>query len=150
MEVSRIRWRALQSAAEPQIRKLAAYQVRAAAAVAESARAETHKAWEWSEGQVTKDWTTVKIDLTNICREATVYQIDFHADAGAPLEVRSLQYVFDGRTVPEYVRAGDPAGRYLVTVPGLGKPLGITVEVRIAGDAKGAKGRLLIRKNSGS
>ena len=89
------------------------------------------------------------IDLTRVCEEACVYQLDFQATCGAPPEIQSLQYVFDGLAVPEHVQKGDRADRYYVSVPGLGKPLGLRAVVRISGDTKNAKGALMIQKKSG-
>ncbi len=148
VEVSRIRWRALQAAAEPRIRKLAAYHVGKVAMASDSAPDEAQRVWEWSAAQVGRDWTTVDIGLAGVVLDAGLYQLDFETTSGEPLEIQSMHYVFDHWVGAEYVQKGDRANRYLVTIPGLGKSPGVRIVARIREGAEAAKGVLMIRKKT--
>jgi alpha-L-fucosidase len=149
-EVSKVRWRCLKSAAEPQIRKLAAYSVgdtAKAAPVAPQTTDAARKVWEWSLETVGEQWKTVDIDLTPFCKDACQYQIDVNCTGGNPLEIQSLQYVFDGTVLPEFVHKAAPdVARYYLTVTGLGKPLALRAVVRGPGDKKDSRGTIAIRK----
>ena len=147
-EVSKIRLRVVKSAAEPRIRKLTAYAVDDAPKTAAPAAADlAQKVWEWSAETTGKEWKTVNIDLTPYCKDACVYQVDFESTSGSPLEIQSLQYVFDGTVLPEFVRkASADTARYYVTVTGLGKPLGLQLVVRTSGAKKDSRGIVTIRK----
>jgi alpha-L-fucosidase len=148
-EVSKVRLRVVKSAAEPLIRKLAVYAVCDApkAAAAPESTNVAQKVWEWSAETVGKEWKTVDIDLTPFCKDSCVYQIDFNATGGSPLEIQSLQYIFDGTVLPEFIQKAAPdATRYYLTVTGLGKSLGLRAVVRVSGGKKDSRGTLTIRK----
>ena len=147
-EVSKVRLRVMKAAAEPQIRKLAAYAVSDTpkAAILESTDA-AQKVWEWSAETVGSEWRTVDLDLTAFCKDACVYQIDFNATGGGSLEIQSLQYVFDGMVLPEFIQKVAPdAARYYLTVTGLGKSLALRAVVRVSGEKKNSQGTMTIRK----
>jgi len=148
-EMSKVRLRIVKSAAEPLIRKLAVYAVcdaPKAGAAPESANV-AQKVWEWSAETVGTEWKTVDIDLTPFCKDSCVYQIDFNATGGSPLEIQSLQYIFDGTVLPEFVQKAAPdATRYYLTVTGLGKSLGLRAVVRVSGRKRDSRGTLTIRK----
>ena len=148
-EVNKVRLRVVKSAAEPLIRKLAVYAVCDApkAAPAPELANVAKKVWEWSAETVGKEWKTVDIDLTPFCKDACVYQVDFNSTGGSPLEIQSLQYVFDGTVLPEFVQKAAPdATRYYLTVTGLGKSLGLRAVVRVCGEKKDSQGTVTIRK----
>jgi hypothetical protein len=103
--------------------------------------------WEWSSNRVGDQWKTVDIDLTPFCTDACVYQVDFNATAGSPLEIQSLQYIFDGTVMSEFVQKAVPdTTRYYLTVTGLGESLGLRAVVRVSSAKQDSQGTATIRK----
>lgn len=148
-EVSKVRLRVVKSAAEPQVRKLAAYAVREAPqAIGEKGAAgAATKVWEWSRETVGNEWQTVDIDLTTACREACVYQVDFMPAAGTPpLDVQSLTLLMDGIALQEFTVPVERSSRYDVTITGLSKSLALRAILRASGEQKDSQGTLTIRK----
>ena len=108
---------------------------------------DARKIWEWSSETVGSEWRTVDLALTAFCKDACVYQIDFNAAGGRPLEIQSLQYVFDGTVLPEFIHKVAPdAARYYLTVTGLGKSLALRAVVRVSGEKKDSQGTVTLRK----
>jgi alpha-L-fucosidase len=106
VEASKVRLRVTRSAAEPRIRRLAAFSVWGAQMPAESAAeitTVTHTVWRWSSDNVTSQWTTVKIPLTPYCKDAGVYVLDFPRTAGKDLEVQSVRLMVRGQKLDKFV-----------------------------------------------
>lgn len=154
--VSKVRLRIVKSAAEPFIRRLAAF-----AAVGEGGKvsgqealpvnAAPAKIWEWSARNVGSEWTTVDLDLTPHCKEACPYQVEFRAAAGGQsLEIQSLNLVYEGTLVPGFVQRAPPGDvpRFFVTITALGKTLGLRAVVRAASGQKNSQGAMTVGKRS--
>jgi len=150
-EVSKVRLRVVKSAAEPLVRKLAAYAVcDTPKAIAETRPADAvQKVWEWSRETVGSAWKTVDIDLTPVCKDACVYQVDFAtAEGKPPLEIQSLTLLMDGIAMPEFTKPVKKSLRYDVTITGVGVPLGLRAVVRVSGERKDSQGTATIRKRA--
>jgi len=88
-------------------------------------------AWKWSPETIGTEWSTILIDITPFCKEATQYRVEFQKTGGkGELEVRSLTAVFGGRRIQEYVERDGTGNAFIVTVPGLGIPLKLEAVVR--------------------
>ena len=151
LEVSRVRLRVVQSAAEPMIRKLAAYNVGDTPKLsADAADDPARQVWQWSAENLGKEWKTVDIDLTSICKDPQVYQVDFHHPDKVPnVEVRSLELLVDGVVAPGFVERTQPDAprRYYVTITALSKKLGLRAVVRAPDQMQsGAKGEVTVCK----
>ncbi len=150
VEVSKVRLRVVKSSAEPLIRKLAVF---ASTAVGEKSAEVSQKdevsvkVWQWSPSDVGSEWKTVDIDLTQQCEDACPYQIDFHAAAGSkPLEIQSLNLVYEGTLVPGFVQRASRGDveRYYVTITALGKSFGVRAVVRAADGDKNSQGTVTV------
>ncbi len=150
VEVSKVRLRVVKSSAEPLIRRLAAFAPSTGGAKAQEAPQAGDapvKVWQWSPGDVGSEWKTVDIDLTKPCEDACTYQIDFRAAAGSkPLEIQSLNLVYEGTLVPGFVQRapGGDGDRYHVTITALGKSFGVRAVVRAAAGEKNSQGTATI------
>lgn len=107
------------------------------------------KVWQWSSGNAGGEWKTVDIDLTPFCKDACPYKVDFRAATGSkPLEIQSLDLVFEGTVIPGFVQRApqSDAQRYYVTITALGKSLGLRAVVRASGGQKESNGAVTIGK----
>jgi len=77
-EVSKVRFRCLDAAATPKLRRFAVFSTgsRGTEALAPTpvGAGEPHVAWTWTAAEVATHWTTVDLDLTRFCTEATQYE----------------------------------------------------------------------------
>jgi alpha-L-fucosidase len=150
VEVSKVRLRVVKSSAGPLIRKLAAFAPTAEAGKTPQDTPENEtpkKVWQWAPGDVGSEWKTVDIDLTKQCEDACPYQIDFRAAAGSkPLEIQSLNLVYEGTLVPGFVQRapGGDVARYYVTITALGKSFGVRAVVRAADGEKDSQGTVTV------
>jgi hypothetical protein len=105
---------------------------------------ESAPAWQWSPENIDTEWSTVEIDITPFCKEATEYRVEFRKTGGRDdLEIRSLVAVFGGRRIEEYVQREGTGNTFHVNVPGLGIPLKLEAIVR-GKDGRDTHGRVLV------
>ena len=119
--VSKVRLRVIRAAAEPRIRRLAAFSVWGDHVPAENVAemsAAPHTVWHWSADNVRPQWTTVRIPLTPFCKDAGVYVVDFARTAGKDLEVQSVTLVSRGQKLDKFVvrRMARGVAQYHVTI----------------------------------
>ena len=128
-------------------RPLSAEDVSRLAALKEPADAvEPTAAWQWSQENIGAEWSTVAIDITPFCKEATQYRIEFQKTGGKDdLEIRSVTAVFGGRRIEEYVERVGTGNTFVVTVPGLGIPLKLEAVVRGKGGRE-SSGRVFVSR----
>ena len=106
VEVTKLRLRVTRAAAEPRIRRLAAFSVWGEHTPAENAAemsSVTHTIWHWSADNVSPQGTTVKIPLTPFCKAAGVYVLEFARTAGQDLDVQSVNLVSRGQKLDKFV-----------------------------------------------
>lgn len=140
VEVSRLRLRVTRAAAEPQIRRLAAFSVWGAGRPAENAAemsSVTHTIWRWSADNVQPQWTTAKIPLTPFCKDAGVYVLEFPRTAGKDLEVQSIGLISRGQKLDKFVvrRMVRGTPQYHITVTEEGSAVELEVVSRLTADA---------------
>jgi alpha-L-fucosidase len=136
VEVSQLRLRVTSAAAEPMIRRLAAFSVWGQRMPAESAAemsSVTHTIWRWSADTVEPQWTTVKIPLTPFCKDAGVYVLEFPCTAGKELEVQSVNLISRGQKLDKFVvrRTVRGATQYHITITEEGSEAAVEVVARL-------------------
>jgi len=106
VQVSKVRLRITRAAAEPQIRKLAAYSVwgdNPPKAEAPEIATVTRTLWHWSSENLPAEVTTTNLDLTPFCKDAGVYVLEFVRTAGKDLEVTVVDLVSRGHKLDRFV-----------------------------------------------
>jgi alpha-L-fucosidase len=136
VEVSKLRLRITRAAAEPRIRRLAAFSVWGERMPVENViemSAITHTLWHWSADNVQSQWTTIKIPLTSFCKDAGVYVFEFARTAGKDLDVQSVNLVSRGQKLDKFVVRrlvwGVPQYHITITEEGLAHELEIVVRL---------------------
>ena len=142
VEVSKLRLRVTRAAAEPLIRRLAAFSVWGERMPVENAgemASVTQTVWRWSADNVKADWTTVQIPLTLFCKDAGVYVLEFPRTAGKDLEVQSLHLIARGQKLDKFVVRRNVRGttQYHITITEEGTEVAVEVIARLA-DSAGA------------
>jgi alpha-L-fucosidase len=136
VNVSKLRLRVTRAAAEPRIRRLAAFSVwgehMPAENIAEISTV-THTLWHWSADNVQPQWTTVKIPLTSFCKDAGVYVLEFARTAGKDLDVQSVNLVSRGQKLDKFVMRRLVRGvpQYHVTITEEGGTHELEIAVRL-------------------
>ncbi|MCX6977621.1 MAG: hypothetical protein NTX04_06715 [Verrucomicrobia bacterium] len=152
VEVSKVRLRIVKSSAEPLIRKLAAFSPTTITEKTSPTPPENQppkKVWQWAPGELAGEWKTIDIDLTQHCPDAASYQLDFRATSGSkPLEIQSLQFVYEGTLVPGFVQrtAHHEAQQYALTITALGKSIGVRAVLRLPAGESNSQGIVTIAK----
>jgi alpha-L-fucosidase len=136
VEVSKLRLRVPRAAAEPRIRRLAAFSVWGERMPAESVAelsSVTHTIWRWSAENVRPEWTTVTIPLTPFCKDAGVYVVEFPRTAGRDLEVQAMKLISRGQKLDKFVERRTVSGttQYHITVTEEGSQLALEVVARL-------------------
>ena len=136
VEVTKLRLRVTRAAAEPRIRRLAAFSVWGEHMPAENAAemsSVTHTIWRWSADNVPPQWTTVKIPLTPFCKDAGVYVLEFPRTAGQDLDVQSVNLVSRGQKLDKFVVRrlvrGTPQYHITLTEEGVAHELELVVRL---------------------
>ena len=104
----------------------------------------TQTVWRWSADNVKADWTTVQIPLTQFCKDAGVYVLEFPRTAGKDLEVQSLHLIARGQKLDKFVvrrnvRSGTT--QYHITITEEGTEVAVEVIARLADSAAPARPR---------
>ncbi len=136
VEVSKLRLRVTRAAAEPRLRRLAAFSVWGEQVPPESAAAiasVTHTIWRWSAENVQPEWTTGTIPLTACCKEAGVYILEFPRTAGRNLEIQSVNLLSRGQKLDKVVvrRVVRGATQYHITITEEGSEVAVEVVARL-------------------
>ena len=147
VEVSKLRLRVVRAAAEPRIRRLAAFSVwgeRVPDGDVAELSAVTHTVWHWSAGNVKPEWTTVKIPLAPYGKDAGVYVLDFPRTAGKDLDIQSVNLVSRGQKLDKFVvrRLVRGVAQYHLTITEEGGDVALEAVVRLP-DA-GSRGQATI------
>ena len=152
VEVSKVRLRIVKSSAEPLIRKLAAFSpttITEKTSPTPPQNDPPKKVWQWAPGELAGEWKTIDIDLTQHCPDAASYQLDFRATSGSkPLEIQSLQFVYEGTIVPGFIQriAHHEAQQYALTITALGKSFGVRAVLRLPAGESTSQGIVTIAK----
>ena len=138
VEVSKLRWTATRSSAQPVIRRLAVFdtggQARAGTVLAATPAYRTIK--QWNTKSLTTDWSKWDIDLAPYCTEAGQYEITFFGTGGSGINVQAVTLVFGGVEAPEFVKPVPGPGRtYNLNLTGIEPDMKLRVVARRRGDA---------------
>jgi len=144
--------RVTHAAAEPQIRRLAAFSVWGEHIPAENVSemsTVTHAIWHWSANSIQPQWTTVKIPLTPCCKDAGVYVLEFARTAGKDLDVQSVNLVSRGQKVDKVVVRRTVRGttQYHITITEEGSAVELELVARLPDP--GSRARRLCSDGSG-
>ena len=136
VEISRLRLRIVRAAAEPQIRRLAAFSVWGERMPAESAAdisSVTQTIWHWSAENVRPEPTSVRIPLTAYCKDAGVYVLEFPHTAGEGLEIQSVSLVARGQKLDKFVVRRTVCGttQYHITITEEGTEVAVEAVARL-------------------
>lgn len=136
VEAAKLRLRITRAAAEPRIRKLAAYSVwgdKPPAAEEGEIAAIARTLWHWSRDNVTPQGSTVNVDLTPFCKDAGVYVLEFVRTAGKELEVQSVDLVSRGQKIDKVVvrRLVRGVPQYHITITEEGSAYQLQVTARL-------------------
>jgi alpha-L-fucosidase len=140
VEVTQLRLRVTRAAAEPIIRRLAAFSVWGERMPVESQAemaAVTRTIWRWSSDNVSAQSTTVKIQLTTFCQDAGVYLLEFPRMAGKDLDVQAVSLISRGQKLDKFVTRRNVRGttQYQLTITEQGAELALAVVARLSDTA---------------
>jgi alpha-L-fucosidase len=136
VELSKLRLRVVRAAAEPRIRRLAAFSVWGQQMPAESGAelsSVTHTIWRWSRENVQHQPTTVKIPVASFCKDAGVYVLEFPRTAGRDLDVQAVNLFIRGQKLSQLVVRRTVRGtvQYYITVTEEGGNAALEVVARL-------------------
>lgn len=135
--VTRLRFRAVQSAGEPTLRRLAAFDAgtvpaldRQAGIVCNLHGSEGTRIGGWSD-DLGPDGKVIEIDVTWLCWAARQYRLEVKPDAGtAPMEVSEAVLTYDGLPMPQFLTPAETPLAWNVNITALGSRKGLRLRVR--------------------
>ncbi|MEN6519799.1 MAG: alpha-L-fucosidase [Armatimonadota bacterium] len=144
--VSGVRFRCIESVAQPVIRRLAVYNVGAVSAPAVETRQQDYlKAGEWSADEIKKSGSYIEIDLRPLCKNAAQYDVVFKKTAGGgKLDVSSVKLIVDGIDASQYIRPAEDANSFNLSITGIGRSM--VLRAMIAADGANTRVEAMIRE----
>ncbi|MEN6371363.1 MAG: alpha-L-fucosidase [Armatimonadota bacterium] len=148
--VSMVRFRCTESAGQPIIRSLAAYNTGADAAPAVKTRQPDYiKAGEWSADEIRKSGSCVEIDLMSICKNAAQYDVVFKKTAGGgKLDVSSVKLIVDGIDASDYIRPAKDTNSFKLSITGIDRSMKLRAMIAVGGE--NTRVEALIRERAGA